>query len=78
MFIYALSQDGGIGKHSLPPHTTTAKITTKQKTTITQNHQKTELYRNLKTKELKKSHAFRQGGGAETWNGCSYTHICGG
>ena len=23
------SQDGGIGKHSSPPHTTTAKITTK-------------------------------------------------
>ena len=33
-------QDGSIGKHNLPPHTTTSKLQLKYRTTITQNCQK--------------------------------------
>ena len=60
-------QDGGAGKHGLPPCTTTAKIPLLYKTNITQNHKEIQLCGNLTTKELKKSHSFRQVGGAETW-----------
>ena len=61
-------QEGVIGrKCSSPPHTTTEKLQLKYRTTITQNHQKNELYGSLTTKILKKSLSFRQVGGTEGW-----------
>ena len=33
-------QEGGIGRHGSPPHTTTSKLQLKYRTTITQNCQK--------------------------------------
>ena len=46
-------QDGGIGRHSVPPHTTKRRITTNLKTKDNQNWQKIKLYGSLTTKELK-------------------------
>ena len=34
------NHDGGVGKHSLPPHKTRSKLQLSYRTTITQNHQK--------------------------------------
>ena len=34
------TNDGSIGKHSLPPRTTTSKLQLNHRTTITENHQK--------------------------------------
>ena len=40
-YLYCTSgQDGGVGKHGSPPHTTTSKLQLNYKTAITQNHQK--------------------------------------
>ena len=53
------SQDGGIDRYTLPPHTTrrrTTNLTTKNN----QNCQEIKLYGSLTTKELKK-HSFRLG-----------------
>ena len=58
-----LGQDGGIGKHDLPPGTTTANLQLNYKTTITQNCQKIELYGSQTTKKLTKSHSSRRVGG---------------
>ena len=74
------SQDGGVSKHSLPPHTTTAKITTKLQNNYHPNHQKIKLYGSPTTKELKKSHPSRWVGGVEM---CRHrmdgpTTMCGG
>ena len=54
-------QDGGIGRHTLPPRTT--KSITNLKTENTQNCQKIELYGNPTTKELKKHSSRWVGGG---------------
>ena len=59
-------QDGGIGRHTLPPCTTKRRIKTNLKTKNNQNCQKIELYGSLTTKELKKKHSFRLVGGAKT------------
>ena len=59
------SQDGGIGRHTVPPHTTKRRTTTNLKTTNNQNLQKIELYGSPTTKELKKKHSPRPVGGAE-------------
>ena len=40
ILVLTSSQDGGIGKRGLPPHTITSKLQLKHTTTITQNHQK--------------------------------------
>ena len=62
-------EDGGVGKHALPPCTTTEKITTRPQNN-TQNHQKIKLNGSPTTKDLKKPHSFRWvGGGVETWCG---------
>ena len=53
------SQDGGIGRHTVPPHTTKRRTTTNLKTTNNQNLQKIELYGSPTTKELKKKHSSR-------------------
>ena len=68
IFLETSSQDGCIGKHSSPPYTTTAKLQLKFRTTITQNHQKLRQIEVLTTTELKKPHASRLVGGAETPN----------
>ena len=77
-------QDGSIGKHNSPPHTTTAKITTRLQNKYCQ---KIELYGSPTTKELKKTHSSRWAGGVETQrgvetqtgteiqNGQFYTHV---
>ena len=59
------SQDGGIGRHTVPPHTTKRRTTTNLKTTNNQNLQKIELYGSPTTKELKKKHSSRPVGGVE-------------
>ena len=50
------SQDGGIGKHTLPPPATMGRIVTDFKTNNTQNHHKIELYGILTSKDLKRTH----------------------
>ena len=67
-------QDGGIGKCSLPPSTTTANLQLNYRTNVTHNCQKIELYGCLTTKELKKPHLSREvgeagGGDMEMQNG---------
>ena len=65
-------QDGGIGRHTLPPCTTKRRTTTNLKTKKKpQNCQKIELYGSLTSKELKKKQSSRLVGGAETgsWGG---------
>ena len=57
------SQDGGVGRYTLPPHTTKRRTTINLKAKINQNFQKIELYRILTTKELKKKHSSRPVGG---------------
>ena len=49
----------------MPPHTT-ERTTTNLKTKNNQNCQKIELYGSPTTKELKKKHSSRPGGGVET------------
>ena len=63
-------QDGGIGRYTVPPHTTKRMTTTNLKTKNNQNCQKIELYGSPTNKELKR-HSFRQVGGAQTgkWGG---------
>ena len=58
-------QDGGIGRHTLHPHTTKRGTTTNLKTKNNQNCQKIKLYGSLTTKELKKNHSSRLVGGVE-------------
>ena len=58
-------QDGGIGRHTSPPHITTKRIATKSQNN-TQNCQKIKLYGSLTTKDLKKPNSSKQVGGAET------------
>ena len=57
------SQDGGVGRYVLLPHTT--KRTTNLKIKNHQNWQKIKLYVSLTTKELKNKHSSRLVGGAE-------------
>ena len=57
-------QDAGIGTYTLPPHII-KRTTTNLKTKNNQNCQKIKFYRCPTTKELKKKHSSRLGGGAE-------------
>ena len=59
-------QDGDIGRHALPPHTTISRITTNLKTKTNQNCQKIELYGSPTAKDLKKKCSSRKVGRAET------------
>ena len=63
--IQTSSQDGGVGRYTLPPHTTKRRTTTNLKTKNNQNCQKIELYGSPTTKELKKKHSSRPVGGVE-------------
>ena len=58
-------QDGGIGRHILPPCTTIKRITTNLKTENTQNCKKIKLYGSPTTKDLKKTYSSRWVGAAE-------------
>ena len=58
------SQDGGVGRYTMPPHTTKRR-TTNLKTKNNQNCQEIELYGSLTTKEIQKKHSSRLVGGAE-------------
>ena len=58
-------QDGGVGRHTVPPCTTKTRPTN-LKTKNNQNQQKIELYGSLTTKKLKKKHSTRPVGSAET------------
>ena len=64
LFFWTSSQDGGIGRYTLPPHTTKRRTTTNLKTNKNQNYKKIQLYGSLTTKEFKKEHSFRVVGGA--------------
>ena len=59
------SQDGHVGRYTVPPCTTKRRTTTNLKTKNNWNWQKIKLYETLITKELKKKHSFRQVGRAE-------------
>ena len=59
-------QDEGMGRYTVPPHTTKRR-TTNLKTKYNQNCQKIELHGTLTTKKLKK-HSPRLVGGVETGN----------
>ena len=71
---FSSGQDGGIGRYTLPPHTTKTRTTTNLKTKNNQNCQKIELYGNPTTKELKKKHSRRLVGGAERGSWTERTH----
>ena len=60
------TQDGGIGRYTVPPCTTKRRTTTNFETENNQNYQKIELYGSPTTKELKKRHSSRLVGVAET------------
>ena len=66
-------QHGGVGRYTLPPHTT-KRTTTNLKIKNNQNCQNIELYGSPTTKELKKKHSSRQVGGAETGSRAERTH----
>ena len=59
------SQDGGVGRHTVPPHITKRRTITNLKIKNNQNCQKIELYGSPRTKELKKKHSSRQVEGVE-------------
>ena len=61
----ASGQDGGVGRHTVPPRTTKRQTTTIKKKNKTQNWQRIELYGSPTTNELKKKHSYRLVGGAE-------------
>ena len=71
------SQDGGIGRHTVPPHSTKRRTTTNLNTKNNHNCQKIKLYGSLTTKELNKKHSSRLveraemgcWGREETWQG---------
>ena len=56
-------QDGDIGRHASPPHTTIRRITTNLKAKYSQNCQKIELHGSPTIKDLKKKYSSRQVGG---------------
>ena len=56
---WTAGQDGGIGRYTLPHHTTKRRITTNLKTKYNQICQKTKLYGSLITKKLKKEHSSK-------------------
>ena len=66
IIIWTSGQDGGIGRYTLPPHTTKIRTTTNFKIKNNENFQKIELYGSPTTKELKKKHSSRLAGGMET------------
>ena len=59
-------QDGGISRHTVPPHTTKRSTTTNLKAKNNQNCQKIELYGSPTTKDLKKKHLSRPVVGVQT------------
>ena len=63
------AQYGDIRKWALPPHTIQQKLQLDYKTSITQIHQKIELYGSLTTKDLQKPYPSRQVGGVEMQRG---------
>ena len=70
-FSRTAGQDGGIGRHTVPPCTTKRRTTTNLETKNNQNWYKVKLYGSPTTKELKKKHSSRLLGGAETWGWAS-------
>ena len=59
-------QGGGIGRYTLPPHTTKRRPTTNFNTKNTKKCHKIKLYESPTTKELKKKYSSRLVGGEET------------
>ena len=66
-------QDGGIGRHIVPPCTTKRRTTTNLKTKNNQNCQIFKLHGSLTTEELKKR-SSRLVGGVETSSRAERTH----
>ena len=59
-------QDGGVGRHTVPPRTTKRRTATNLSAKSNQNCQRIELYGSLITKQLKKKHSSRLVGGVVT------------
>ena len=68
------SQDGRLGRYSMPPQTTKRRTTTNLKTKNNQKCQKIEVYGSLTTTELKKKHSSRLVVGMETSSWVERTH----
>ena len=73
---FTSGQDGGVGRHTMPPHTIKRRTTINLKTKDNQNWQKIKLYGRPTTKELKKKHSsiHRRGGDGQpgiedSWQG---------
>ena len=60
------SQDGGVGRHTLPPCTAIRRVTTNLETKTSQTCQKIKLCRSQTAKDLKRKYSSRRVGGAET------------
>ena len=58
-------QDGGIGRYTMPAHTTKRRTKKQLKNKNNENSQKIKPYGSLTTKELKKKHSSRLVGEAE-------------
>ena len=71
VYLGTSGQEGGIGRYTLPPHTTKRRSTTNLKIKNNKNYQKIKLYGSLTTKELKKKHSSRLVGRVEmgSWDG---------
>ena len=67
-------QDGGVGRHTVPPRTTKRRTTTNLKTKNNQNCQKIKLYGSPTTKESKRKHSSRPVGGVEMGSRVERTH----
>ena len=60
------NQDGGLGRHTVPPRTTKSKDNNNLKTKTNQNWQNIEPQGSLTTKEIMKKHSPRPVGGSKT------------
>ena len=67
-------QDGGVGRYASLPRRSKRRTAINLKTKSNQNCQKIELYEGLTTKELKKKHSSRLGGGVERAGRAEKTH----
>ena len=66
------SQDGGVGRHTVPPYTTKRRTTTNLKAKHNHNCQKIKLHGSLTTKELEGTFiqtSRRDGDGQPGWRG---------
>ena len=70
----ASGQDGGVGRHTVPPCTTKRRTTTNLKTKKQPELTEIKLYGSPTTKEIKKKYSSRLLGGAETGSWAERSH----